>query len=89
MSKKNKFKQVLEVYQEFQEFSIEEIQQRIKDVVRKHGAKTVSEETGLSLEACYRYCKSVFVKKRLKPDFVSYCKIMLVGDEKGRLSDGK
>ena len=89
MAKKNKFKQVLQVYQDFQKLSVEEIQVEMKDVIQKHGASAVAEGTELSSHALYRYCKAVFLSKGLKPDFISYCKVMLFGDEKGRLSDGK
>lgn len=89
MADGKKFRQVLRVYHDFQKLSIEEIQEQMKDVIQKHGASAVAEGTELSSHALYRYCKAVFISKGLKPDFISYCKVMLFGDEKGRLSDDK
>lgn len=87
MADGKKFRQVLRVYHDFQKLSIEEIQEQMKDVIQKHGARVVAEGTGLSTEALFRYCKALFIKKSLKPDFISYCKVMEFGDKKGRLSD--
>ena len=89
MADGKKFRQVLRVYHDFQKLSIEEIQEQMKDVIQKHGARVVAEGTGLSTEALFRYCKALFIKKNLKPDFISYCKVMEFGDKKGRLSDEK
>ena len=50
---KSKYTQVLRLHHDFQKLSIEEIQEQMKDVIQKHGAKAVSEGTGLSTEAIH------------------------------------
>ena len=89
MAKLGKFTQIIKEYGDFQKLSLEEIQNNMKDVIHKHGARAVSEGTGLSIHALYRYCKELFLYKGSRPDFIAYCSVMSFGELKGRVSDGK
>lgn len=84
---KNKYETVLKVHNDYEQMELNVIQERLKDVIYKHGARAISESTGVSTHTLYRYCKSLFLRRGLKPDFIHYCKIMNYGDMKGRKSD--
>ena len=69
-------KAVLSAHEVYEGKSTAELQEEIKPIIKKYGVERVSEHTGLTKHALYRYCKKLFVEKGMKPDFISYCKVL-------------
>ena len=69
-------KSVLSAYDVYEGKSTSDIQEELKPIIKRYGAEKVSEHTGLTKHTLYRYCKKLFVEKGMKPDFISYCKVL-------------
>ena len=67
---------ILSEYKEYENKSSDEIQKEILPIIKNRGVKSISNFTGLSVHSLYRYCKKLFVKEDMRPDFISYCKIL-------------
>ena len=69
-------KAVLSAYEVYEGKSTAELQEEMKPIIKKYGIEKISEHTGLTKHTLYSYCKKLFVEKDMKPDFISYCKVL-------------
>lgn len=67
---------ILANYMMYEEMTLEQIQNEIKPIIQKWGAKRISEHIGVSKHGLYRYCKQLFLTMGYKPDFIVYVKIL-------------